>query len=74
MIRKASFQNFLSITGMHAPPLPPAWGGGSKILEKPLLGGSEICQKCLFWWWLWGRGGGGGGAGSRNFEVKIKIA
>ena len=48
-----------------------------KILEKPLLGGSEIfilvCKGGELYCW-WGGGGNVVGEGSRNFELKDKIA
>ena len=48
-----------------------------KILEKPLLGGSEIfilvCKGGELYCW-WGGGGNFGGGGGRNFELKDKIA
>lgn len=48
-----------------------------KILEKPLLGGSEIfilvCKGGELYCW-WGGGGDFVGEGSRNFELKDKIA
>ena len=50
------------------PPLTPT---PSEILEKPLLGGSEIFNL------VWGGGGRGGVivlGGSHNFEVKTKTA
>ena len=48
---------YMSKISGHAPPVPPAWGGG-KISEKSLLEGRVILL--------------GDGGGSRNFEVNIK--
>ena len=49
---------YMSKISGHAPPVPPAWGGGGKISEKSLLEGRVILL--------------GDGGGSRNFEVNIK--